>query len=107
MADIFSPKKRSEIMSKIRSANTKPEITIRKWLHAQGFRFRLHKSSLPGIPDIVLKKHNTIIFVNGCFWHRHRGCKRAYVPKSNVQDWEQKFSKTIIRDKAKQIKKSL
>jgi DNA mismatch endonuclease, patch repair protein len=98
-ADIFSVKKRSEIMSKVRSKNTKPEIVVRKLLHHLGFRFRLHKKELPGKPDIVLPKYKTVVFVNGCFWHQHEGCKKSKLPKSNRVFWVDKLSNNIKRDK--------
>ena len=96
--DSFAPKKRSEIMSKIRSKNTRPEFIVRKLLHKLGYRFRIHSNILPGKPDIVLKKHNTVIFVNGCFWHHHKGCKRSNWPKSNKDYWIPKIKRTIQRD---------
>lgn len=99
MMDTFSKEKRSSIMSLIRSKDTKPEIIVRKWLHAQGYRFRLHPKKLSGTPDIVLPKHKTGIFVNGCFWHRHEGCKRTTMPSSNTNIWAKKFEATIARDK--------
>ncbi|MEM3433266.1 MAG: DNA mismatch endonuclease Vsr [Candidatus Methanomethyliaceae archaeon] len=102
MIDVFSKEKRSEIMSKIRSRHTKPEMKVRKWLHKQGFRFRLYKKGLPGNPDIVLPKHKTVIFVHGCFWHRHPGCKRASMPASNIETWQRKFERNVIRDKRSQ-----
>jgi len=102
MTDVFSKEKRSEIMSKVRSWHTKPEIKVRKWLHNQGFRFRLHKKELPGNPDIVMAKHKTVIFVHGCFWHRHQGCKRASMPASNVETWQNKFERNVNRDKKNQ-----
>lgn len=85
-------------MSDIRSKNTKPEILIRSALHAQGFRFRIQRKDLPGKPDIVLPKYKTIIFVHGCFWHRHPGCKYAYTPKSNVEFWKNKLEGNLVRD---------
>ncbi|MDX7735481.1 very short patch repair endonuclease, partial [Aeromonas caviae] len=85
-------------MSGIRSKNTKPELTLRSFLHSRGFRFRLHASSLPGRPDLVLAKYKLCIFVNGCFWHRHPGCKFATMPKSNTDFWQEKFSANIRRD---------
>jgi len=86
-------------MRKIKSKDTKPEKIVRSLLHIDGLRFRLHKKDLPGKPDIVLKKHNTVIFVNGCFWHQHKGCKRANVPKSNKVYWVDKIEKNKARDK--------
>jgi DNA mismatch endonuclease (patch repair protein) len=85
-------------MSRIRSANTKPEVAFRKALHRLGFRYRLHGRKLPGKPDIVLSKHKTVIFVHGCFWHRHSGCKVATFPKSNTSFWIDKFTRNVARD---------
>ena len=97
--DIISEEKRSWNMSRIRGKNTKPEIIVRSLLHKIGYRFRLHRKDLPGKPDIVLPKYNTVIFVHGCFWHRHKGCKYAYTPKSRVKFWKDKFAGTVKRDK--------
>jgi len=93
-------------MSRIRGKDTKPEIIVRSLLHRRGYRFRIHKKDLPGKPDIVLPKYKTVIFVHGCFWHRHEGCKYAYKPKSRVDFWNAKFDETVIRDKRnrKQLK---
>jgi DNA mismatch endonuclease (patch repair protein) len=85
-------------MSRIRSSDTKPEIALRKALHGLGFRFRLHDRRLPGKPDIVLPKHLTVIFVHGCFWHRHPGCKVATTPKTNTDFWIDKFDRNQSRD---------
>jgi len=90
---------RSRNMSLIKSKNTSPELIVRKWLHAQGFRFRIHKKNLPGTPDIVLPKHNLIVFINGCFWHQHPGCKRASLPKSNKEYWIPKLEKNIANQR--------
>jgi len=90
---------RSWNMSRIKDRNTKPEIIVRKALHRLGYRFRLHRKDLPGRPDIVLPKYKTVIFVHGCYWHRHKGCKYAYIPKSRVKFWERKFEENIERDK--------
>ena len=98
MADIVSPEKRSQNMSAIRSKNTKPEVYLRKLLFAQGYRYRIADKSVPGHPDIFLRKYNTAIFVNGCFWHRHLGCKYAYTPKSRVEFWQKKFDDNVRRD---------
>ncbi len=95
--DTLTKEKRSWNMSKIRSKNTKPEITVRSKLHKAGYRFRLHVKGLPGKPDIVLPKYNTIIFINGCFWHRHKGCKYAYKPKTRVDFWNEKLNRNIKR----------
>ena len=86
------------MMSRIRGSNTKPEILLRKALHAQGFRFRLNVRKLPGSPDIVLPKWRTAIFVHGCFWHRHTGCPKDATPGSNVLFWQEKFAANMRRD---------
>ena len=98
MADIVSPEKRSQNMSAIRSKNTKPEVYLRKLLFAQGYRYRIADKSVQGHPDIFLRKYNTAIFINGCFWHRHPGCKYAYTPKSRVEFWQKKFDDNVRRD---------
>lgn len=98
MSDIVCREVRRRMMSGIRSKNTKPEITVRKWLHAHGYRFRLHKKELPGKPDIVLPKYNTVIFVHGCFWHRHENCKYATTPGTNSEWWADKFQKNVKHD---------
>ena len=89
---------RSRNMSAIKSKNTKPEIAVRKLLHSMGYRFRLHRKDLPGSPDIVLPKYKTVIFVHGCFWHRHENCKYASTPKTRQEFWNKKFKKNIERD---------
>ena len=89
---------RSYNMARIGSKNTKPEIKVRSILHRMGFRFRLHNKKLPGSPDIILSKHKTVIFVHGCFWHRHQNCKRASIPKTNQEFWERKFLANEQRD---------
>ncbi len=86
-------------MSRIKNRDTKPELIVRSFLHRKGYRFRLHRKDLPGKPDIVLPRFKKIIFVHGCFWHRHAGCRYAYNPKSRVEFWEKKFKQNIIRDK--------
>lgn len=101
MADVHSKKTRSYNMSQIKGKNTKPEILVRKHLHSKGFRYRLHDKSLPGKPDIVLKKYKTVIFVNGCFWHGHEGCKYFILPKTRTEWWKDKIFKTKERDKSK------
>ncbi|MCX4302207.1 MAG: DNA mismatch endonuclease Vsr [Alistipes sp.] len=97
MSDIISPPKRSDIMSKIRGKNTKPEILVRKFLFSQGFRYRLNVKTLPGKPDIVLPKYKTVIFINGCFWHGHN-CKKGKLPSSNIDFWRKKISNNKLRD---------
>lgn len=99
--DILSKKKRSWVMSRIRGENTAPERQVRSLLHGLGYRFRLHRKDLPGRPDIVLPRYRTVIFVHGCFWHRHRGCKYAYKPKSRVAFWQGKFQENLERDRRK------
>ena len=89
---------RSRNMSAIKSKNTKPEIAVRKVLHSMGYRFRLHRKDLPGSPDIVLPKYKTVIFVHGCFWHRHENCKYASTPKTRQEFWNKKFKTNIERD---------
>ena len=89
---------RSRNMSAIKSKNTKPEIAVRKLLHSMGYRFRLHRKDLPGSPDIVLPKYKTVIFVHGCFWHRHENCKYASNPKTRKEFWESKFKANVKRD---------
>lgn len=105
MTDKLTAEKRSWNMSRIRSKDTKPEIIVRSYLHRKGFRFRLHSKKLPGKPDIVLKKYKIVIFVHGCFWHRHKNCKNATVPESNFKFWKDKFAYNVKRDK--QIQKEL
>ena len=95
---------RSRNMSAIKSKNTKPEIKVRKVLHSMGYRFRLHSKDLPGSPDIVLPKYKTVIFVHGCFWHRHENCKYATIPKTRKEFWASKFKANIKRDKGIQEK---
>ncbi len=97
--DIWSKEKRSKVMAKIRSENTKPEVMLRSLLHKEGFRFRIHKKDLPGKPDIVLPKYNTIIFVHGCFWHYHKNCREGRIPDTNSIFWSNKLRKTVERDK--------
>lgn len=98
MADIVPAERRSQMMRGIRSADTTPEIAVRRVLHHLGFRFRLHRKDLPGSPDIALAGRRIAIFVHGCFWHRHDGCRLAYSPKSRVEFWREKFEKNMMRD---------
>ncbi len=97
--DKLTPSQRSENMSRIRSTDTKPEMEVRRYLHAHGFRYSLHTKKLPGHPDICLSHWHTVIFVNGCFWHRHEGCRQATTPRSNTEFWENKFARNVERDK--------
>jgi DNA mismatch endonuclease, patch repair protein len=96
--DRLSRGHRSWNMSRIKSRDTSPELKVRSVLHSSGYRFRLHRKDLPGKPDIVLPRYRTVIFVHGCFWHRHLDCKYAYTPKSNIEFWEKKFTANIQRD---------
>ena len=96
--DIFSEEQRSYVMSRVGSKNTKPELIVRSYLHGLGFRFKIHEKNLHGRPDIVLPKHRCVVFVNGCFWHRHKGCKRASMPSTRVDFWQAKFESNIARD---------
>lgn len=98
MADIFTPEMRSKIMSHIRSRDTEPEKIVRSLLHRMGYRFRLHRKSLPGCPDVVFPKSKKAIFVHGCFWHGHTSCKRAGIPKTRTEYWFNKISANIERD---------
>lgn len=98
MADRISKEKRSWNMSHIRSKDTKPEIKVRSYLFRQGFRFRKNVSELPGNPNIVLPKYSTVIFINGCFWHHHDGCKYAYIPKTRTEFWLGKFKRNVEND---------
>ncbi len=104
MADVHTPEVRSFNMSRIKGKDTMPEIIVRKFLHSQGFRFRLHKKKLPGKPDIVLKKYNTVIFVHGCFWHGHNKCKYFVIPKTRTDWWINKIVKTKKVDKGNNIR---
>lgn len=97
--DKQTKEQRHHCMSSIRSKDTKPEILVRKFLFSQGFRYRLNHPRLPGHPDIVLRKYRTVIFVNGCFWHGHEGCKYYVLPKSNVEFWRKKIERNQVRDK--------
>lgn len=98
MADVHSPEVRSYNMSRIKGKDTKPEEKVRKYLFSQGFRYRKNVSSLPGKPDIVLPKYKTCVFVNGCFWHGHEGCKYFVWPKNNAEFWKKKITDNIARD---------
>jgi DNA mismatch endonuclease, patch repair protein len=99
LMDSFSAKKRSDIMRKVRSVNTAPELLVRRLLHVSGYRFKVADHKLPGSPDIVLPKYKSVIFVHGCFWHRHRGCSAASMPASNVEYWLAKFQRNQSRDR--------
>jgi DNA mismatch endonuclease (patch repair protein) len=90
-------------LSSVKSKDTKPEMIVRKFLHKNGYRFRLIIKDLPGRPDLVLKKYNSVVFVNGCYWHRHKGCIRSSTPKKNIKFWSEKFKKNIKRDRINYI----
>lgn len=102
MVDTFSKETRSYVMSRIKCKDTKPEIIVRSYLFSRGLRFRKIDKRYPGSPDIVLPKYKTIVFVHGCFWHLHEGCKYARIPKSNVDYWEKKLYRNRERDKHNQ-----
>ena len=96
--DRISRKARSDNMRQVRARNTKPELIVRSALHRSGFRFRLYRSNLPGCPDIALPKYRTLIFVHGCFWHQHRGCRKATIPESRQEFWAAKLRRNVKRD---------
>ena len=98
MTDIMDSQRRSAMMARIRGRNTAPELAVRRIAHRMGLRFRLHRKDLPGRPDLVFPKHQLAVFVHGCFWHRHEGCKYAYTPKSRIAFWMEKFSANVARD---------
>ncbi|WP_282026119.1 very short patch repair endonuclease [Limimaricola cinnabarinus] len=100
MTDVVDQATRSRMMSRIRGKDTKPEILLRKALHARGFRYRMNVRGLPGSPDIVLPKWSCVIQVHGCYWHRHPGCPKATTPASNVEFWTEKFEANVRRDRA-------
>ncbi|XJC81174.1 very short patch repair endonuclease (plasmid) [Delftia tsuruhatensis] len=96
--DVVDVATRSRMMAGIRSKNTRPEVRLRRFLHGRGFRYRLHARNLPGSPDIVLSKYRVVIFVHGCFWHQHSGCKYATMPHTNKEKWQKKFADNAVRD---------
>ena len=98
MPDVLTPQQRHRCMSHIRSKATKPEMEVRRWLWAHGYRYRLNVKSVPGKPDIVMRKYRTAIFVNGCFWHGHEGCKQFVLPKTNTDFWQAKIEQNRTRD---------
>ena len=99
MPDVLTPTQRHRCMSHIRSKATKPEMAVRRWLWAHGYRYRLNVRSVPGKPDIVMRRYRTAIFVNGCFWHGHEGCSKFVMPKSNTDFWQRKIDRNRERDK--------
>lgn len=104
MPDKLTPEQRHRCMASIKSRNTKPEVLVRRFLFARGLRFRINVKRLPGTPDIVLKKYRTCIFVNGCFWHGHEGCKYYVMPKTNTEFWKAKIERNRARDLDRRIK---
>lgn len=100
MTDIVDPKTRSRMMAGIRGKNTKPELVLRRALHAQGLRFRLHSTKITGAPDIVFPKYGAVVFVHGCFWHRHIGCRYATMPSTRPDFWQAKFAANVVRDES-------
>ncbi|GAB3550961.1 very short patch repair endonuclease [Spirosoma fluminis] len=104
MADVHTPEQRSYNMSRVKSKNTKPELIVRKFLHAHGFRYKLHDKLLPGKPDIVLPKYKTVIFVHGCFYHGHEGCRYFVVPKTRTDWWLNKINGNRRRDEGNNAK---
>jgi len=99
MADFLTPQERSRRMARIRSWDTLPELALRRELHRIGLRFTLGNSRLPGKPDLVFPRYKAVVFVHGCFWHRHHGCSVATMPKSNTSFWQDKFSRNVQRDR--------
>ena len=99
MADIVDSRRRSENMSRIKGRDTAPELAVRRIAHGLGLRFRLHRKDLPGRPDLIFPKHRLAVFVHGCFWHRHAGCRYAYTPKSRTAFWTEKFARNVARDR--------
>ena len=99
MSDVLTPTQRHRCMSRIRSKATKPEMAVRRWLWAHGYRYRLNVKSVPGKPDIVMRRYRTAIFVNGCFWHGHEGCSKFVMPKSNTAFWQTKIARNRERDR--------
>lgn len=105
MTDRLTAEERSRNMSRIRCRDTTPELRVRSTIHRMGYRFSLRRSDLPGKPDIVLPKYQTVILVHGCFWHRHAGCKYTYTPKSRIKFWQKKFEDNMRRDR--QVRRKL
>lgn len=102
MSDVHTPATRSYNMSQVKGKDTKPEMLVRQYLHAQGLRYRLHDKSLPGKPDLVLPKYKTIVFVHGCFWHKHEGCPKAAMPKTRTEWWQEKIGRNVVNDERQQ-----
>lgn len=102
MADVFTPRQRSELMARIRSKDTKPEMRVRRLVHGMGYRYRLHAPDLPGRPDLVFRPRRKAIFVHGCFWHRHAGCRANRIPSTRQAYWREKLNGNAQRDRASQ-----
>lgn len=103
MPDVLTPEQRSHCMAAIKGKDTKPELIVRKYLFSRGLRFRIYNRKLPGTPDVVLRKYRTVIFIDGCFWHGHEGCKYFKLPKSNAHFWRQKIVMNMARDYANNV----
>ena len=99
VVDTVTKERRSRIMGRVRSKDTRPEMVVRRLVHGLGYRFRLHRSDLPGKPDLVFPKYGAVILVHGCYWHRHPGCPNTRTPKSRIQFWTEKFDENVRRDK--------
>jgi DNA mismatch endonuclease (patch repair protein) len=100
VSDIVDKQTRSRMMAGIKGKNTKPELVLRRALHARGFRYRLHSKNVPGRPDLVFPKHHAIVFVHGCFWHRHEGCRYTTTPSTRPEFWQAKFDANVARDRS-------
>ncbi|NRG17581.1 DNA mismatch endonuclease Vsr [Rhizobiales bacterium] len=96
--DIYDPKKRSQIMAKVRGKDSKPELAVRRFLHRRGLRYHLHRSDFPGKPDLVFTSRHVAVFVHGCFWHQHPGCRKAKLPDSRKEFWAKKLAANVSRD---------
>lgn len=107
MADTMTPEQRSRCMAAIKGKDTKPEMTVRRYLFSKGLRYRVNNRKLPGAPDIVLKKYKTVVFVDGCFWHGHEGCRYFRMPRSNTAFWRHKIAMNYARDYANNIELEL
>lgn len=104
--DALSVEQRSELMSRVRSRDTRPELRVRRLTHRLGYRYRLHRRDLPGSPDLVFPGRRSVVFVHGCFWHRHPGCRNTRTPKSRVEFWTRKFADNVARDERNQAELS-
>jgi len=98
MTDVFAPEKRSQVMARVRGKDTKPELMVRRFLHSQGLRYRVNDKKLPGSPDLVFASKRSVVFVNGCFWHRHADCRKAKLPQTRTEFWRRKLAANVERD---------